>query len=109
MHRSSAGKARFAPRLCNRFTYRCCQPQRFCAVVVGSNLNIPISAAVLALLCLPAMAQDRGDAVNERLDNKGDRIESRLDKRGNRIENKLDKRGDRIDRRVDRRQNRRGA
>ena len=63
-------------------------------------------AGVLVVLAAPVLAQsapDRGDRVNERLDQRGERINERLDARGDRIENRLDDRGDRIDGRLDQR------
>lgn len=96
--------------------------------------------ALAAAAACPALAADnRGEAVNERLDRRGeainerldrraeraeaagktglaerldvrgDRIENRLDRKGNRIENRLDRRGNRIERRAERRHARRHA
>lgn len=77
-------------------------------------------AGVAAAQSVPVT--DRGDRIQQRLDNRGDRIENRfdarsahqetlghtrraqwLDNRGERINNHLEHRGDRIDRRFDRR------
>jgi hypothetical protein len=82
-----------------------------------------LGSALLVLALAPAaLAEDRGDRIDQRLDRRGDRIEQRFDNRaaiadanghplradrlearGNRIDNRLDRRGDRIDRRFDRR------
>ena len=45
-----------------------------------------------------AVAGDRGDRIDHRLDRKGDRIEHRLDARGDRIEHRFDRRAERADR-----------
>ena len=45
---------------------------------------------------MPAFAEDRGDRIDERLDNKDERINERLDNKGDRIEDRLDRKGDRV-------------
>ena len=62
--------------------------------------------AALALLTLTtagtsAMAEDRGDRINERMDARGERINDRLEDKGDRINDRLDERGERINDRLD--------
>ena len=40
---------------------------------------------VIGMFAMPALAEDRGDRIDERLDNKGERINERLDNKGDRI------------------------
>lgn len=91
-------------------------------------ITLTIAALIATSSCGIASAQsvppatDRGDRIEQHLDNRGDRIEQRddkraawlsahghayaaqrLDNRGERINNRLDRRGARIDRRFDHR------
>ncbi len=63
-----------------------------------TNANL-IAAGLLALIAIPAMAEDRGDRANQRLDARGERINEHLDARGERINERLDARGERINER----------
>ena len=76
-------------------------------VILVGVLGSLFSSAVLA--DDPATSMDRGDRINQRLDNRGDRINNRLDSRGDRINDRLDRRGDRINDRLDRRSDRAAA
>lgn len=40
------------------------------------------SSVIIGMFAIPALAEDRGDRIDERLDNKGERIDERLDNRG---------------------------
>ena len=53
------------------------------------------SGVVIGMFAMPALAEDRGDRIDERLDNKGERIDERLDNKGDRIEERFDTRADR--------------
>ena len=60
-----------------------------------------IAAGLLTLMAIPAMAGDRGDRANQRLDARGQHINDHLDARGDRINQHLDARGERVNERVD--------
>lgn len=64
-------------------------------ILTGSLLTL--------LVASPLLAEDRGDRINERLDQRSDRLEAHghekaaahLDRKGDRVENRLDRRVDR--------------
>lgn len=49
-------------------------------------------ALLLIAMASPAIAADRGDVANARLDARGERIDSRLDARSDRIDSRPDRR-----------------
>ena len=53
------------------------------------------SGLIIGMIAMPALAEDRGDRIDERLDNKGERIDERLDNKGDRIEHRYDARAER--------------
>lgn len=64
-------------------------------------MNLTRAAFGLCLLVattLPALAADRGDRVEQRLDRRGDRIEQHLDQHGDRIEDRNEARAHCLDR-----------
>jgi hypothetical protein len=57
--------------------------------------KILLAGSLLVVLSAPGLAADRGDRINERLDNRGERINERLDNRGERVNDRLDARSER--------------
>jgi hypothetical protein len=92
-------------------TARCRQLERGCRVVqvmpskrrrLDMKAYVKLFApALLMLAAVPVTAQDRGDRINERLDERGERINERLDQRGLAAQARLDAKGDRVDARLD--------
>jgi hypothetical protein len=118
--RCSALRVRFARPQCKQIVVlhnRCCSQRdavnrnagcRVVQVMPNKRRKLDMKAyvnlfapALLMLAALPVTAQDRGDHIDERLDERGERINERLDQRGLAAEARLDAKGDRVDERLD--------
>ena len=59
--------------------------------------KILLTGALMIAAGAPAFAADRGERINDRLDNRGERINDRLDNRGERVNDRLDNRAERAE------------